>query len=407
MLIQIGAFVEWLRYHRFSQPYPTMKNKANTDQPFRSLSPVVMRASTVVFDSLADFTRRKERQPDGYSYGITGTPTARELEHRIARLENGEHCVVTPSGQSALMATAMGFVRGGDHILISAACYGALKTFAHQWLARFFVEVEFYDPAIGADIERMIKPNTRMICLEAPGTVTMEMPDIPAIVDAAKRHGVLTMMDNTWASPLAFKPLDHGVDFSVEAATKFFGGHSDLLMGSISMNDAGHYATLRETQSILGLQTSPDDCFLVLRGLETLTVRYAAQSASALTIARQLERHPLIDQVLFPALPSDRGHALWKRDFSGSGCLFSIIMKPAPEAAYTAFFDKLEHFAIGASWGGVHSLAAYYPAPLQADRIFPLTDQPVIRLSIGLEPTDKLLIDLHAALDAYGSIADI
>jgi len=364
-----------------------------------------MRASTVVFDSLADFARRKERQPDGYSYGITGTPTARELEGRIAELEGGAHCVVTPSGQSALMTTVMGFVRGGDHLLVSAACYGALKTFAQKWLAHFNVDVEIYPPAIGADIEKYVKPNTRMICIESPGTVTMETPDIPAIVAVAKQRGILTMMDNTWASPLAFKPLEHGIDFSVEAATKFFGGHSDLLAGSISMNDAGHYATLRETQSILGQQTSPDDCFLVMRGLETLKLRFAAQSASTLRIAEELERHAQVSQVLFPALPSDPGYAIWKRDFNGSGCLFSMILEPAPEAAFTAFFDALKCFAIGASWGGVHSLAAYYPAPLQADRAFSLTDQPIIRLSIGLEDPDLLLLDLFNGLNAFKSSA--
>jgi cystathionine beta-lyase len=371
-------------------------------QPFRSLSPAVMRASTVVFDSLADFARRKERQPDGYSYGITGTPTARELEHRIAELEGGAHCVVTPSGQSALMTTVMGFVRGGDHLLISAACYGALKTFAQKWLADFNVEVELYAPAIGAEIEKLIRPNTRMICMESPGTVTMEMPDVPAVVAAAKRHNVMTMMDNTWASPLGFKPLEHGVDFSIEAATKFFGGHSDLLVGSISMNDSDYYAILRETQSILGQQTSPDDCFLVMRGLETLKVRYFAQSVSTLRIAEYLEKHPQVEKVLFPALPSDAGHSIWKRDFSSSGCLFSLVLKDAPEDAFTGFFDSLKHFAIGASWGGVHSLAAYYPAPLQANRPFPLTDRPVVRISIGLEDTELLLDDLSAALEAFG-----
>lgn len=376
-----------------------MKSSA---QPFRSLSPAVIRASTVVFDSLADFARRKERQPDGYSYGITGTPTARELEHRIAELEGGAHCVVTPSGQSALMTTVMGFVRGGDHLLISAACYGALKTFAQKWLADFNVEVELYAPAIGAEIEELIRPNTRMICMESPGTVTMEMPDVPAVVAAAKRHNVMTMMDNTWASPLGFRPLEHGVDFSIEAATKFFGGHSDLLVGCISMNNPDYYAVLRETQSILGQQTSPDDCFLVMRGLETLKVRYAAQSASTLRIAQHLEKHPQVETVLFPALPSDAGHAIWKRDFSSSGCLFSLILKDAPEEAFTGFFDSLKHFAIGASWGGVHSLAAYYPAPLQANRPFPLTNRPVVRISIGLEDTELLIDDLNAALEAFG-----
>jgi cystathionine beta-lyase len=384
-------------------------NRANTttspSQQFACLSPAVWRASTVVFDSLDDFVQRKHRQPDGFSYGITGTPTARGLEAQIAALEGGKHCVVTPSGASALMTTVMGFVRGGDHLLLSAACYGALKTFADKWLARMGVAVEYFHPAIGAEIEALIRPNTRMVCLEAPGTVTMEMHDTPAIAAVARRHGVLTMVDNTWASPLGFRPLEHGVDFSIEAATKFMGGHSDLLMGSISMNDPGYYATLRETQSILGQQVSPDDCFLVLRGLETLPVRLAAQSAATLHIARWLEQQPAVQQLLYPPLESDPGHALWKRDFQTNGCLFSMLLQPAPEKAFYGFFDTLKTFAIGASWGGVHSLAAYYPAALQAKRVFARTDQPVIRLSIGLEAPEVLMADLQAALAAYSAVA--
>ncbi|QNK69260.1 cystathionine beta-lyase [Variovorax sp. PAMC26660] len=380
-----------------------MQSIDQTNADFESLSPPVMRGSTVVFNTFNDFVNRKGRQPDGFSYGITGTPTARGLERRIADLEGGKHCVVTPSGQSALMTTVMGFVRGGDHLLVSAACYGALKTFAQKWLAGMNVDVEFYAPAIGAEIETLIRPNTRMICMESPGTVTMEMQDTPAIAAVARRRGVLTMMDNTWASPLGFRPLAHGVDFSIEAATKFMGGHSDLLMGSISTNDYAHYEVLRETQSILGQQVSPDDCFLVLRGLETLKLRVAAQSASTLRIAQWLQTQPAVERLLYPPLESDPGHALWKRDFRTNGCLFSLILKPAPEAAFNGFFDALQRFAIGASWGGVHSLAAYYPAPLQADRVFPVTDQPVVRLSIGLEDTDELIADLRAALAGYSA----
>lgn len=378
-----------------------MKAINQTNRDFASLSPAVQRASTVVFDSLDAFVNRKHRQPDGFSYGVTGTPTARLLEDRIAALEGGRHCVITPSGAAALMTVVMGFVRGGDHLLLSAACYGALKTFGEKWLAHMGVDVELYDPSIGAGIEALIRPATRMICIEAPGTVTMEMADVPAIAAAARRHGVLTMMDNTWASPLGFQPLAHGVDFSVEAATKFFGGHSDVLMGSISMNDAGHYAVLRETQSILGQQVSPDDCFLVLRGLETLALRLRAQSDATLRVAEWLQSQPQVERLLYPPLPSDPGHGLWKRDFRTNGCLFSMMLAPAPEAAFNGFFDSLRHFAIGASWGGVHSLAAYYPAGLQAGRAFPATDRPILRLSIGLEEVDTLKDDLRGALAAY------
>lgn len=378
-----------------------MKAINQTNRDFVSLSPAVQRASTVVFDSLDAFVNRKHRQPDGFSYGVTGTPTARLLEDRIAALEGGRHCVITPSGAAALMTVVMGFVRGGDHLLLSAACYGALKTFGEKWLAHMGVDVELYDPSIGAGIEALIRPATRMICIEAPGTVTMEMVDVPAIAAAARRHGVLTMMDNTWASPLGFQPLAHGVDFSVEAATKFFGGHSDVLMGSISMNDADHYAVLRETQSILGQQVSPDDCFLVLRGLETLALRLRAQSDATLRVAEWLQSQPQVERLLYPPLPSDPGHGLWKRDFRTNGCLFSMVLAPAPEAAFNGFFDSLRHFAIGASWGGVHSLAAYYPAGLQAGRAFPATDRPIVRLSIGLEDVDTLKDDLRGALAAY------
>lgn len=378
-----------------------MKAINQTNRDFASLSPAVQRASTVVFDSLDAFVNRKHRQPDGFSYGVTGTPTARLLEDRIAALEGGRHCVITPSGAAALTTVVMGFVRGGDHLLLSAACYGALKTFGEKWLAHMGVDVELYDPSIGAGIEALIRPATRMICIEAPGTVTMEMVDVPAIAAVARRHGVLTMMDNTWASPLGFQPLAHGVNFSVEAATKFFGGHSDVLMGSISMNDADHYAVLRETQSILGQQVSPDDCFLVLRGLETLALRLRAQSDATLRVAEWLQSQPQVERLLYPPLPSDPGHGLWKRDFRTNGCLFSMVLTPAPEAAFNGFFDSLRHFAIGASWGGVHSLAAYYPAGLQAGRAFPATDRPIVRLSIGLEDVDTLKDDLRGALAAY------
>lgn len=372
---------------------------------FSSLSPPVWRASTVVFDSLEDFVTRRGRQPDGFSYGVTGTPTTRSLECRIAELEEARRCIVLPSGQAALVAALLTFVRRSDHLLVSAACYGALKIFADGWLTGLGVAVEYFDPTIGGEIESLFRPQTRLICLEAPGSVTMEMHDTAAITHAARSQGVTTMMDNTWAGPLGFKPLAHGVDLSIEAATKYMGGHSDLLMGSISTNDAVHYERLRETQSALGYYVSPDDCFLVMRGLETMRLRQQAQSASALRIAQWLAQRKEVLEMLYPPLSTDRGHALWKRDFSTSGCLFSMILQPAPQEAYRAFFDALETFSIGASWGGVHSLAAYYPAAQQTSRPFPRTDQPIVRLSIGLEDADMLIADLGRALCAYARVA--
>lgn len=373
------------------------------ERAYASLSPPVWRGSTVVFDSLQAFATRKDRQPDGYSYGVTGTPTARLLEDRIAALENAQHCVITPSGAAALMTTVMAYVRAGDHFLLSAACYGSLVSLAEKWLAGLGVEIEFYQPTLGANIEALIRPNTRMICLESPGTLTMEMADIPAIAAVARRCGVLSMMDNTWASPLGFRPLDHGVDFSVEAATKFFSGHSDVLMGSISMNDPDHYAVLRDAQSTMGQQVSPEDCFLVLRGLETYSLRLAAQGESAMKLASWLAEQPLVERVWYPPLPSDPGHHLWQRDYTTNGCLFSVQLSPAGDTAYHGFFDALEQFAIGASWGGVHSLAAFYPSELLAARRFSATDQPLIRLSVGLEDTTLLQRDLERALAIYSA----
>lgn len=368
---------------------------------FAALSPPVWRASTVVFDSVESFINRKSRQPDGYSYGITGTPTARLLEQEIAGLEGARHCAVTPSGQAALCLAVMAFVRGGDHLLISAASYGALKTYADKWLARLGVEVEYYPADISGEITDYIRPNTKMICLEAPGTVTMEMADIPAITAAAARQGVMTMMDNTWASPLGFRPLEHGVDLCVEAATKFFGGHSDLLLGAVATNNFEYFSQLRETQSIMGLQTSPDDCFLVLRGLETFELRYRRQSENALAIASWLQKQSAVREVLFPCLPGDQGYEIWKRDFAAGGCLFSFTLQQDNEQAYSAFFGALEHLALGASWGGVHGLIAFYPAQMQRERVFPRTDRAIIRLSAGLEDPALIIQDLQAALRAY------
>lgn len=375
------------------------------NQKFASLSPAVWRASTIVFDTFEEFIARKEREPYGYSYGITGTPTARELERRVAELENAQFCVVVPSGQAALMLSVTAFVRGGDHLLISDSCYGALKTLARNWLSQMSVEVEFYPPTLNAGIETLIRPNTRMICMEAPGTVTMEMQDISAVVEVAKKYGVKTMMDNTWASPLYFRPLDHGIDLAIEAATKMFGGHSDLLMGTISLNNADDFAVLRGMQSTMGLNTSPEDCFLVLRGLETFALRLQHQSASTRKVAAWLAAQPQIANVLFPALESDPGHDLWKKQFSGNGCLFSFIFCPAKEEAISAFFNTLNLFPIGASWGGTHSLIAYYPPSQQQARAFSPTQEAIIRISVGVEDPDLLIADLNQALLAWQQAA--
>nr|WP_255662796.1 PLP-dependent aspartate aminotransferase family protein [Acidovorax sp. D4N7] len=365
---------------------------------FRSLSPAVQRASTVLFDSIADFTTRKERVFDGYTYGVTGTPTTRALEERIARLEGARFCVTAPSGQAALCQIGLALLTAGDHVLISDSAYGPLRTFAKDYLQRFGVVCETYDPAAGAELAQCLRPETRLIFMESPGSLTMEMQDIPAIVQLAKAAGVLTVLDNSWASPLGFQGVPAGVDIVVEAASKWFGGHSDLLLGAIATDSRALYEKLRTAQSVLGQAVSPDDCFLALRGLDTFALRYAHQCASALVVAQRLAQHASVDGVLFPPLPGDRGHARWAASFQGGGCVLSFIPKLQSSEQVHRFFDALEVFQIGASWGGVHSLAAYYPAAEQAKRGHCEFKQGIVRLAIGVEPVEQLARDLEQAL---------
>ena len=367
---------------------------------FRNLSTAVWRASTVLFDSIDDFTRRRDRLFDGYSYGVTGTPTSRELERRIAELEHAAHCVVVPSGQAALCLVLLTLLKQGDHLLVSDAAYGPLKSFAGEWMAGLGVEVSFYPATDGAEIQAWLRPNTRLICAESPASLTMEMQDLPALARVAREHGVLTMVDNTWATPLGFRPLDFGIDCCVEAASKSMGGHSDVLLGAVSTSDRALYERLRRTQSTMGQAVSPEDCFLVLRGLETLGIRVAAQGSDALAVARWLADRPEVSQVLFPPLPGSPGHALWARDFQAAGCVLSFIPADWSSDATEAFFGELKQFRIGASWGGVHSLAALYPATEQQGRSHPTVTEAVIRLSIGLEGQALLIGDLEAAFTA-------
>lgn len=380
-------------------PTPTLDTSAAG--AFASLAPPVWRASTVVFDSLDDFVNRRTRLPDGFSYGTTGTPTQRALETRIAELDGAAHCVVFPSGQAAICGALLALLKKGDHLLMTDAAYGLAKAFAVERLQALGVEVEFYPPRIGSDIERLIRPSTRLIWLESPGTVTMEVEDVPAITAAARARGVLTAIDNTWASPLGFAALAHGVDLCIHACTKYMGGHSDVLMGSIATNDEKLYRSVRGLQSLMGLAVSPEDCFLVARGLDTMQVRMERQAASAQLIAASLAAHPLVRRMLFPALPGAPDHGLWARDFRQAGCVMSLQLVEAPYDAYRAMFRGLEHFSIGASWGGVRSIAAFYPAEELVRRRFCDVHGPVIRLSIGLQDPQALLDELLGALGAF------
>ncbi|MCY1212062.1 Cystathionine beta-lyase MetC [compost metagenome] len=377
------------------------------DAAFASLAPPVWRASTVVFDSLDDFVHRRTRLPDGFSYGTTGTPTQRALEARIAELDGAAHGIVFPSGQAAICGVLLALLQKGDHLLMTDAAYGLAKSFAVERLQALGIEVEFYAPRIGAGIERLVRPNTRLIWLESPGTVTMEVEDVPAITAVARARGVLTAIDNTWASPLGFAALAHGVDLCIHACTKYMGGHSDVLMGSVTTQDEGLYRSLRGLQSLMGLAVSPEDCFLVARGLDTMQVRMERQAASARLIAGQLAAHRLVRRMLFPALPGAPDHALWARDFAQPGCVMSLQLVDCPYDAYRTLFAGLKRFAIGASWGGVRSIAAFYPAEELARRNFCDVEGPVIRLSIGLDDPQALRDELLGALDACATRFDL
>lgn len=366
-------------------------------QPFKSLVPAIHRASTVVFDNFADFASRRERQPDGFSYGLTGTPTNRELEQAISRLHGAAHTVALPSGQAALVLVLLSFLKAGDHVIAPDNCYGPTREFLANNIRSFGIDVTFLPDGSPQAIEDFVKPNTKLILVESPGSITMEMQDVHSIVRTAKKHSILTLIDNSWASPLNFQPITHGVDLVVEALSKVISGHSDLLMGSVTTNDTELYKRMRLQQDLLGMYVSPDDCYLTLRGLETYPLRLEHQSKSTLAIANWLESHPLVEKVYYPALESAEDHQLYKTLFNGPGSLFSFSLKS--DERIGNFFDALRTFAIGASWGGTHSLAAYYPQQVMAGRQHNKINTSLIRLSIGLEPVDLLLEDLEKALN--------
>lgn len=360
------------------------------------VNPPVYHASTIVFPSVAELHEsQKQRDPRKTRYGRHGTPTTFALEEAVAALEGGDQAIALGSGVAAITATLAAFVKTGDHLLVVDSCYGPTRRFCDTVLKRFGVATTYYDPRIGAGIAGLIQPTTRLIFLEAPGSLTFEMQDVPAIVAAARRAKVATAMDNTWATPLFFRPLAHGVDVSILSATKYIAGHSDLMMGLITTT-AATYATVRRAVEDFGGSAAPDDCYLALRGLRTLSVRLERHQRNALTLARWLQQQPEVARVLHPALPEDPGHALWKRDFAGASGLFAIELAPAPDAAVAAMLDGLELFGMGYSWGGFESLIL--PADPRHYRTAVPWDAPgpLIRIHAGLEDPEDLIADLDA-----------
>ncbi len=358
----------------------------------------VFRASTIALPDTAAVERAERGEFEGLTYGLHGLPTVTDLQSLLAALEGGRDAFVVPSGLTATTLPFLALCRAGDHVLVTDAVYFPTRRFCRDTLSRFGVEVEYYDPLVGGGIAALIRDNTRLVFVESPGSLTFDVQDIPAIAAAAHARGATVVADNTWATPLFFRSFDHGVDISVHAVTKYIGGHSDVLMGAIVCNEATRSA-IHKQWTDLGVTASSDDAFLALRGLRTLPVRLARHQASAMSVARWLAARDEVAEVLYPALPGARGHALWARDFSGASGLFGFVLKPVEQGKVRAMLDALRLFALGFSWGGFESLAI----PVRAGRLRHLAPfdvaGPVVRLSIGLEDPQDLVDDLAQAFD--------
>lgn len=371
------------------------------------VNPPVYRASTCLFDTYSEL-RERVANPTAKKlfYGRKGTPTQWALEEALTELEGADGTMLFPSGIAAVTTSILALVKAGDHILITDSAYEPTRTFANGLLKAMNIETEFYDPMVGADIAKLLRPNTNVIVTESPGSLTFEVQDIPAIVAAAKANNTYVITDNTWATPIFFKPLEHGVDISVEACTKYIGGHSDAMIGSASAKGKA-WRKLSRTAYQMGHMVSPDDAFLTSRGLRTLGVRLKAHQENALRIASWLKDHPFVDQVLHPAFEECPGHDIWERDFNGSSGLFSIVLSDGTYPDTAAMVDDMRLFKMGFSWGGYESLIL--PSdPAHCRSAVPWKAAgPLLRLHIGLEDCDDLIADLSAGLDRYGQHLDL
>jgi cystathionine beta-lyase len=357
----------------------------------------VVHGSTVLYPTADDLHAHRGE----FQYGRYGTPTTRALQDVLMALE-GPQCAgvgLAPSGLAAISTTLLSVLKAGDHLLVCDNVYRPSRNFCNGMLARYGVEISYFDPLIGAGIETLFKPNTRAVLVEAPGSQSFEMPDIPAIASVAHGRGALVIDDNTWATPLYHRSLDQGVDISMQAATKYIGGHSDIMFGTISAN-AKTWPQLAEGIKLLGVCAGPDDVYLALRGLRTLSVRLAQHHKSGLEMARWLANRPEVARVLHPALESDPGHAIWKRDFAGASGLFSIVLKRAPQKAVDALLDSVKLFGMGYSWGGFESLIIPFDCDPYRTATKWAPGGPTMRLHIGLENVDDLKADLERGFAA-------
>lgn len=357
------------------------------------INPPVIHASTVLFDSVEDMAQRNQR----YEYGRSGTPTSDALEAALNDLEGADGTALCPSGLAASTVALLACVSAGDRVLLTDNIYGPVRRFADGMLKRLGVETAYYDHSIGAGIEALFTPNTTVVYCESPGSLTFEMQDLPAIAEVAHRHGATVLFDNTWATPFFFRPLDYGADISLMAGTKYIGGHSDVMIGTAAARGDA-WTKLRDARRALGIHLAPDDMYLALRGIRTLAIRLEQHQKSAMTVARWLQTRPEVSRVLYPALESDPGHALWKRDMRGACGLFGVVMKGWSEAQATRFADSLTLFGIGASWGGFESLVTVpHVKPIRTATPWQ-AEGPLVRLHIGLEDPADLIADLEAGL---------
>lgn len=369
------------------------------------VNPAVVRASTVVFNTVKEMNEALvNKHNNTMVYGRRGTTTAFAFSDAMTELEGGAGCALYPSGTAAITNAILSFVKTGDHILMLDSAYEPTRDYCDNILANLGIETTYYDPMIGAGIEALIKPNTRIIFLESPGSITMEVQDVPAIAEVAHQHDCIVMLDNTWGAGINFNPFDYGVDISVQAATKYIVGHSDVMLGTATATEE-YWPQLRDNSYLMGQCTSPDDLYLALRGIRTISVRLKQHQQSALKVANWLAAREEVETILHPAFESCPGHEFFKRDFTGSNGLFSFVLNKGNKAALNAILDGMSHFKMGYSWGGFESLILGI-SNVQSMRSATKWqyEYPLIRLHIGLEDVDDLIEDLEKGFQRFNQV---